>query len=344
MNHSLSKFSKSVTLLLGLLPMSISISQAITTQRNLTIPHNIFAQANVTIDRCSTLFVDKIAPNTTFDPLSDCTATSSNSPVCFTTNIAINPCQKLLTNRIDAIQEVDGICLEDSAGTVCFDCTTAVNPNRSLLVNTICPVATGSPDLCGQDTCVPNDDICATTNFCGAVKIESSRVMGQTNTVRLVPSQSTRLLCLTFDRCSNNPSDPNFANGAAVTIKFHGIVGGNNSGSGPTSFFDVFIEFDALVGPGNSFNSHVLGDITVASGSPFVPPTPTVSFQTDSLNPCRVWISLNIGSFSVEDFEFSCLDGVSFYEVVSNNLSSITCPSGSLPPCEENVVRQAMVK
>ena len=99
--------------------------------------------------------------------LDDCATTSFHS------NLAINPCRKLLANFIDPVTVDSDLALianYDASASTCFSGNIGVNEDRSLWVNRICPVQDVTPDCAVCDErdrqCAENEN--GTLVLCGS--------------------------------------------------------------------------------------------------------------------------------------------------------------------------------
>lgn len=211
--------------------------------------------------------------------------------------------------------------------TVCFNNDVAVHPDKLLLANNINPVKQVLSEDLDTIICIPDDTCGVATNFSGDIKVRNAHILGQTESILFGVSTQTQVLCLTFDQWSDNPFDANTGTGGSVKLKLFGTARGHDF-EDTVSFFDVFVELDVFVGPGNSFIDVVTSSPTIFYGHDFGHSVSvSVDLIKDYQTPNTVCIALTFTGEISESFTFDWVDAVTFYDVVSSNLIQITCPT-----------------
>jgi hypothetical protein len=299
----------------------------LTVEGDLIVEGDINFEGDVNLAPCSTLHLNEVGP------------TEGYQTTCFNGNLAVRPCTdevgpKLLANELSAVTLTGDeycerlICLEDPCGTICVNSNLAILPitepcTRTLLVNNISPVKAVPADYTACTTCIADDAPCAATSFGGDIKIRDHRIIGATPTMYLLSNEWKRILCLTFENCSNDQSSAQLSTGAVANFEGFGL-GTCHDEYLTTSFFDVFIEFKAFNGPG-SFDNQTVGMPSVLYGNStgMVLDGLEIRYVTDEYDPCNVWIEVRVQSPT--NCILDCLAVTFCYDICSTNISEIVC-------------------
>lgn len=258
------------------------------------------------------------------------TGINEDSPIVCTSDFIIDPCQKLLVKKIEAVsKDVEGEAVTyeaDSCGTVSIYSNAAINPDRELSVNKITPVKERCDWACSDDEVFTSNDCPnAKIKLDGNIQIKDKRIIGQTPSMCFPKDYTRRVLCVSFDDWSDCQHESDIGTGAYVDLQFHGIARGHNYEES-TEYFDVFAKASVFVGPGNSFENTVVSCPEIYYGHQFGHTISglDISFYRNSTRPGKVWIEIKVPCSYSEWFTLDSVEASIFYDITSTNIDKVS--------------------
>lgn len=196
-----------------------------------------------------------------------------------------------------------------------------VDMTKTLYCNDINPAS----DVFGQATA-----------FSGDIKVQDSRIFGQVPSTYFPIDSITPFMYVHFNETSSSEHTSSLGLGAHINFKVHGLAHGYEGEN--EAWFDFYTEFSVLVGPGWNYQNDICNDsftkcdeghsLSIQYGHRLHSTLPGLEahFITNHHDHSVVGIGLNVLSLRSESVVVDSVTADIYYDIVSNNVSSISLP------------------